>query len=74
MTSGRNLTAQPDVTQDAGCSTVQKDIATQLIDAMLGEGPEGQRMVDIALGGGRKEFLPKPYAPNPQIISWPRRT
>ena len=29
---------------------------------MLGEGPERQRMVDIALGGGRKEFLPKPYA------------
>ena len=45
---------------EEGCSKVQKDIATQLIDAMLGEGPfKPNRTVDIALGGGREMFLPK---------------
>jgi alkaline phosphatase len=44
---------------DLGCTTVQKDIATQLIDGLLGEGPDAPtRTVDIALGGGREMFLP----------------
>lgn len=47
-----------DLDEDLGCTQIQKDIATQLIDAMLGEGPHGTRTVDIALGGGRKYFLP----------------
>lgn len=48
-----------DLAEDLGCSNIQKDIATQLIDGLLGDGPHGIRTVDIALGGGRKEFLPK---------------
>jgi alkaline phosphatase len=44
---------------DLGCTTVQKDIAAQLIDALLGTGPNGIRTVDIALGGGREMFLPR---------------
>jgi alkaline phosphatase len=45
---------------DLGCANIQKDIATQLVDALLGEGPSAPtRTVDIALGGGREMFLPE---------------